>query len=175
VTSEMIEVAQVAKPPDMDRVVVAVDPVVSSSANADECGIVVVGAVTKGAPQDWRAFVLADCTVAGLGPSGWAKAAIAAMEQFGADRLVAEVNQGGQLVAEVIRQIDPLVPYKAVPCVKGEGRAGRACGGTVRAGPCFTRDWKTGRAGGSDDPHDSAWVRGGWIAGPCGCAGVGIA
>ena len=108
-TSEMIEVAQVAKPPDMDRVVVAVDPVVSSSANADECGIVVVGAVTKGAPQDWRAFVLADCTVAGLGPSGWAKAAIAAMEQFGADRLVAEVNQGGQLVAEVIRQIDPLV------------------------------------------------------------------
>ena len=119
-TSEMIEVAQVAKPPVMDRIVVAVDPVVSSSANADECGIVVVGAVTKGPPQDWRSYVLADCTVAGLGPSGWAKAAIAAMEQFGADRLVVEVNQGGQLVAEVIRQIDPLVPYKAVHASRGK-------------------------------------------------------
>lgn len=136
----MIEVAEVAMPPVMDRVVVAVDPVVSSGAYADECGIVVVGAVTKGAPQDWRAFVLADCTVAGLGPSGWAKAAIAAMEQFGADRLVAEVNQGGQLMAEVICQIDPLVPYKAGSCVNGEGRACRACGGTVRAGRCFISD-----------------------------------
>jgi phage terminase large subunit-like protein len=42
------------------------------------------------------------------------------MEQFGADRLVAEVNQGGQLVAEVIRQIDPLVPYKAVHASRGK-------------------------------------------------------
>ncbi len=119
-SSEMIEGAQVSKPPVLDRVVVAVDPCVSSGAGADECGIVVVGAVTKGPAQDWRAFVLADCTVSGLGPSGWAKAAIDAMAQFGADRLVAEVNQGGQMVAEVIRQVDPLVPYKAVHASRGK-------------------------------------------------------
>ena len=119
-TSEMLEAAQVAKPRALDRVVVAVDPVVSSGAGADECGIVVVGAVTKGPPQDWRAYVLADCTVVGLSPSGWAKAAICAMERFGADRLVAEVNQGGQMVAEVIRQVDPLVPYKAVHATRGK-------------------------------------------------------
>jgi phage terminase large subunit-like protein len=119
-SSEMIEAAQVAKPPALDRVVVAVDPVVSSGANADECGIVVVGVTAQGPPQEWRAYVLADCTVAGLGPSGWAKAAIAAMERFGADRLVAEVNQGGQMVAEVIRQVDPLVPYKAVHASRGK-------------------------------------------------------
>ena len=99
---------------------VAVDPATTSGAAADECGIVVAGVQSSGPPQDWRAFVLADCTVRGQGPSGWARAAIAAMEQFGADRLVAEVNQGGQMVQEVIRQIDPLVPYMGVHATRGK-------------------------------------------------------
>ncbi|MCH5372375.1 MAG: terminase family protein, partial [Planctomycetes bacterium] len=119
-TSEMLKDAQVKSVPALDRVVVALDPSVSSGAGADECGIVVVGAQTQGPPQDWRAYVLADCTVQGAGPSGWARAAIAAMEKFGAERLVAEVNQGGQLVEEVLRQIDPLVPYKAVHASRGK-------------------------------------------------------
>lgn len=42
------------------------------------------------------------------------------MERFGADRLVAEVNQGGQMVAEVLRQVDPLVPYKGVHASRGK-------------------------------------------------------
>jgi phage terminase large subunit-like protein len=78
------------------------------------------GVQCSGPPQDWRAYVLADCTVAGLGPSGWARAAIQAMERFGADRLVAETNQGGQMVQEVIRQVDPLVPYKGVHATRGK-------------------------------------------------------
>ncbi|MEQ6247731.1 terminase family protein [Sulfitobacter sp. HNIBRBA3233] len=119
-TSEMIERARVREVPALDRIVVAVDPSVSGGNNADACGIVVVGVEGSGPPQHWRAYVLADRTVQGMGPSGWARAAIAAMEEFGADRLVAEVNQGGQLVQEVIRQIDPLVPYKGVHASRGK-------------------------------------------------------
>ncbi|MFV0513157.1 MAG: DNA-packaging protein [Jhaorihella sp.] len=116
----MLEAARVAALPELDRVVVAVDPSVSGGAGADACGIVVAGAQIQGPPQDWRAFVLADRTVRGVGPLGWARAAIAAMEEFGADQLVAEVNQGGQLVEEVLRQVDPLVPYRAVRAARGK-------------------------------------------------------
>ena len=119
-TSEMLEKARIKEMPDLDRIVVAVDPATTCGAGADECGIVVVGAQIKGPPQDWQAYVLADCTVTGQGPSGWARAAISAMERFGADRLVAEVNQGGQMVQEVIRQVDPLVPYKGVHASRGK-------------------------------------------------------
>ncbi len=116
----MLEAARVETAPDLDRVVVAVDPSVSEGEAADACGIVVAGVRSKGPPQDWRAYVLADCTVRAMGPAGWAKAAINAMERFGAERLVAEVNQGGKLVEEVIRQVDPLVPYKAVHAARGK-------------------------------------------------------
>ncbi len=106
--------------PELDRIVVAVDPSTTSTAASDECGIVVAGVKMSGAPQDWRAYVLADCTVQGASPSGWAQAAISAMERYGADRLVAEVNQGGQMVAEVLRQVDPLVPFKGVHASRGK-------------------------------------------------------
>lgn len=119
-SSATLEQTQCTAAPVLDRVVVALDPAVSSGSGSDACGIIVAGAVTQGPPQDWRAYVLADCTVQGVGPVGWARAAIAAMETHGADRLVAEVNQGGQLVEEVIRQVDPLVPYKAVHAARGK-------------------------------------------------------
>jgi phage terminase large subunit-like protein len=119
-TGEMLERLQCSQVPTLDRIVVAVDPSVSSGDKADACGIVVVGAVLQGPPQEWQAYVLADCTVQGVGPAGWAKAAIAAMDTHGAERLVAEVNQGGQLVEEVLRQVDPLVPYKGVHAARGK-------------------------------------------------------
>lgn len=119
-TSQSLEAQRVEHPPAFDRIVVGLDPAASAGMGADECGIVVVGAVTQGAVQDWRAVVLADCTIQGATPSGWAKAAIAAMEQFGADKLVAEVNQGGAMVGEVLRQIDPLVPLKSVYASRGK-------------------------------------------------------
>ena len=66
-------------------------------------------------------MVLEDASVTGASPQQWARAAIAAMQRHGADRLVAEVNQGGDLVEGVIRQIDPLVPYRAVRASRGKG------------------------------------------------------
>jgi phage terminase large subunit-like protein len=68
----------------------------------------------------WRAVVLADRSVKGASPDGWARAALAAMEEFGADKLVVEVNQGGDLVAQVVRQIDPLAPIREVRASRGK-------------------------------------------------------
>ncbi|MGZ9812498.1 DNA-packaging protein [Pseudoroseicyclus sp. H15] len=118
--SALIEAARTDDVPKLDRIVVAIDPPVTSHAGSDECGIVVVGAVTQGPPQEWRAYVLEDASLAGASPFDWAKAAIAARERHGAERLVAEVNQGGQLVETVLRQIDPLVPYRAVRAQAGK-------------------------------------------------------
>lgn len=119
-TTEMLERCRSKAPGRLSRVVVAVDPPASGHETADECGIVVVGALTEGPPSDWRAWVLEDASVQGARPDGWARAAIAAMERHGADRLVAEVNQGGQMVEAVIRQVDPMVPFRAVHASRGK-------------------------------------------------------
>ncbi|WP_245749441.1 DNA-packaging protein [Gemmobacter aquatilis] len=119
-TAAMLERGRVEQLPVFSRVVVAVDPPVSGHSGSDACGIVVVGAVTEGPVQDWRAVVLEDASVQGASPDAWARAALAAMARHGASRLVAEVNQGGDLVQSVIRQVDPLVPYRAVRASKGK-------------------------------------------------------
>jgi phage terminase large subunit-like protein len=119
-TNAMLERGRVSEVPALNRIVVAVDPPVTGHAGSDECGIVVVGAVTDGPVQDWRAYVLEDASVQGTSPDGWARAAIEAMQRHGADRLVAEVNQGGDLVQAVIRQVDPLVSFKAVRASRGK-------------------------------------------------------
>ena len=119
-TGEILESCRVDEVPELDRIVVAVDPPVTGKSSSDECGIVVAGAVTRGPVQNWRAYVLADCSVGRARPAEWATAAIRAMEQFGADRLVAEVNQGGDLVTEVIRQVDAVAPVKPVHASRGK-------------------------------------------------------
>ena len=116
----VIEAALVDAAPELDRIVVAVDPPVSGHGGSDECGILVVGAVTKGPPVDWRAYVLADRSLGGASPRVWAGAAVEAYREFGADRLVAEVNQGGDLVENVLRSIDPMLPYRAVRAARGK-------------------------------------------------------
>ncbi len=123
-TSATLAGQQQANPPPLDRVVVAVDPAVSAGKASDACGIVVAGAVTRGRPQDWRAYVLADRTVQGVGPLAWARAVIAACDEFGAERVVAEVNQGGALVETLLRQADPLVPFRALHA--GKSKSARA-------------------------------------------------
>ena len=119
-TTARLEAARLEVAPACRRIVVAVDPPVTGHGKSDECGIVVVGAITDGPPQNWRAVVLEDASVTGASPQQWAQAAIAAMERHKADRLVAEVNQGGDLVEGVIRQIDPLVPFRAVRATRAK-------------------------------------------------------
>jgi phage terminase large subunit-like protein len=119
-TAAMLERARVDEVPVFSRIVVAVDPPVTSTKQSDECGIVVVGADTRGDPKDWRAVVLEDASVKGATPEGWARAALAAMERHGADRMVAEVNQGGDLVERVVRMLDPQVPFRAVHATRSK-------------------------------------------------------
>lgn len=101
--------------PELSRIVVAVDPPVTATANADTCGIVVAGL-----GSDKRAYVLADRSLQGRDPATWARAAIAAYHDFQADRIVAEVNQGGDLVVNVLHQIDPNVPVRKIYATRGK-------------------------------------------------------
>jgi len=112
---DWIEAVRVASAPELARIVVAVDPPVTATAASDACGIVVAGI-----GEDGRGYVLADRTVQGREPAQWARAAIAAYHDFSADRLVAEVNQGGDLVTSVLRQIDPAVPIAQVRATRGK-------------------------------------------------------
>lgn len=85
--------------PDLRRVVVAIDPAVTSGEDSDETGIVVCGLGVDG-----RGYVLADRSCR-ESPDGWARRAWAAFDEFGADRLIYESNQGGDLVAHTLRTI----------------------------------------------------------------------
>lgn len=116
----LIDGCRIDAAPAFDRVVVALDPAVTGKAGSDLCGIVVVGVVTRGPVADWRAYVLEDASLRAASPTDWANAAIDAMRRHNADRLVAEVNQGGDLVGSVLRQIDPLVPYRARHATRGK-------------------------------------------------------
>ncbi|MCF6315988.1 MAG: terminase family protein [Marinosulfonomonas sp.] len=119
-TSAILEDLRLEEAGDLSRIVVAIDPPVTGHKGSDECGIVVVGANCEGNPTDWHAVVLKDASVSAASPAAWARVAIAMMHEYGADRLVAEVNQGGDMVESVIRQIDPLVPYRSVRASKGK-------------------------------------------------------
>ena len=113
-TRSMIEAARETGPmPDHRRVVVAVDP--PASAQGDECGIVVVA---LGA--DSFARVLADCSVTQAAPGEWAAAVSAAATNWGADRVVAEANQGGVMVESVLRAADKTLPIKLVHASRGK-------------------------------------------------------
>ena len=106
---------RLATKPEMTRIVVAVDPPITSLSTSDACGIVVAG---LGA--DKRAYVLADRTIRGREPMIWARAAVAAYHDFAADRIVAEANQGGDLVSTVLKQADANVPVKLVRASRGK-------------------------------------------------------
>ena len=86
---------------DLGRIVVAVDPPVTGGPRADACGIVVAARAGAGA------VVLEDRTLKPAPPLGWARRAVAAYRAHQADAIVAEVNQGGDLVRTVIAQVDP--------------------------------------------------------------------
>lgn len=100
--------------PALKRVVVGVDPAVTAGEEADETGIVVAGI-----GEDNRGYVLADYSTSAT-PEAWARKAVAAYREYQANTIVAEVNQGGDMVTAVIRSIDPSVPVQAVRATRGK-------------------------------------------------------
>jgi len=111
----LLERCRVAAHPPLARIVVAVDPPASGRPGADACGIVAAGRA-----EDNTLYVLADETVAGLTPAGWAAKAIALWRSLDADALIAEVNQGGDMVRAVIGEADRSVPVVAVRATRAK-------------------------------------------------------
>lgn len=111
----LIEAARISETPAMKRIVVAIDPPVSSRAGADACGI-----VAAGIGIDEKIYVLADETAAGLSPLEWASRAVALYRKLEADRIVVEVNQGGEMVRSVLQEIDRNVPIQEVRATRAK-------------------------------------------------------
>jgi phage terminase large subunit-like protein len=105
--------------PDYRRVVVAVDPPVTSGEDADECGIVGAGIASHEDGTE-HAYVHYDWSVQGKSPQGWASRAVSLYHHMRADCIVAEVNQGGDMVEAMIRQTDPKVPVVKVRATRGK-------------------------------------------------------
>ena len=112
---DMIEQAFTAEAGELRRIVVAVDPPASSRRTSDACGIVAAGLDAAG-----NVVVLADATLRAAKPQAWAGRAVELFHALGADCLVAEVNQGGDMVAAVIRTVDALAPVKPVRATRGK-------------------------------------------------------
>jgi predicted phage terminase large subunit-like protein len=110
----LIEAVRIVDVPELTRIVVAIDPAAGSGENSDETGIVVAGK-----DADGHGYVLADLS-GRYTPTEWARAAIAAWRSHSADRIVAEVNNGGEMVEATVRMIDPNVPFTAVRATRGK-------------------------------------------------------
>lgn len=110
-TRKIIDDNRVLFAPALDRVVVAIDP--SATSGGDEAGIIGAGKCGD------EGYLLADETLQGS-PLTWATAAIVLYHKLKADRIVAEANNGGEMVSTVIKQIDPSVPVKLVHASRGK-------------------------------------------------------
>jgi phage terminase large subunit-like protein len=113
-TRAMLEACRLPGAPACSRIVVAVDPPASAGKNSAACGL-----IAAGLGGDFI-YVLADETVSGLSPAGWARKAIALWRRYEADCLVVEVNQGGDMVRQVIRDEDASVPVTPVRAHRGK-------------------------------------------------------
>lgn len=112
---DMIEHLRVKAAPQLSRVVVAVDPPATSGKCADACGICVAGL-----GEDGSAYLLKDGTIQGQSPKGWAERAVSLYHRFAADCLLAEVNQGGEMVSTILNEVDPSIPVQSVHATRGK-------------------------------------------------------
>ncbi len=110
---DLIERCRIVAAPEMKRIVIGVDP--PASAGGDACGIVAVGLGVDG-----KAYVLGDHSVSGRSPEGWARAVAGAAEAWNADRVIAEANQGGDMVVSTLRAADLAMPVKKVHASRGK-------------------------------------------------------
>ena len=115
---EMIDAWRELVAPTLKRIVVAVDPAVSEDGN--EHGIVVAGADSRGSAPA-HGYTLADCSCHGS-PGKWARHAVDAFREYRADCIVAEKNNGGDMVRSTIHTVDPNVPVKLVWASRGKTR-----------------------------------------------------
>lgn len=114
-TMNILDETRVRNAPALKKIVVGVDPAVTANTDSDETGIVV-----DGLGEDDHGYCIADETVTQASPDTWAKAAIAAYHRWGANYIVVEVNNGGDLVKKMLNLIDPTIPVKEVRASVGK-------------------------------------------------------
>ncbi len=110
----LIESIKLREMPPLERIIIGVDPPVTSNKNSDACGIVV--AATFGE----KAIIIDDRTLKPAKPLEWAGQVACAYKAFDADGVVVETNQGGDMVAQMIRQIDPEIAIINVRATRGK-------------------------------------------------------
>ena len=110
----MVEEHRSHEPPALTRIVVAVDPAISKGPGSAETGVVVAGVA-----EDGHGYILEDRTLRGS-PNEWGLAAVSAYHLHQADRIVAEANQGGDMVRHTLRTVDPNVPVRLVHASRGK-------------------------------------------------------
>jgi len=114
---DRIDELRVRQHPDLTRVVVAIDPAASDSPESAETGIIVAGvAMFNG---QFHGYILDDLTIRSS-PSGWATAAVTGYYKHKADRIVGEVNNGGDMVEHTVRTVEKNASYKAVHASRGK-------------------------------------------------------
>jgi len=113
-TRAMLESARVKDTPHLIRVVVGIDPAVTSGEDSDSTGIVVAGMTPDG-----HYYILADYTLK-ASPQVWAEKAVYAFELHKADRIIAETNNGGDLVVHLLQQVKNTIPVKKVTASRGK-------------------------------------------------------
>lgn len=118
-TRALLERGRVLEAPDLGRIVVAVDPAISSHEGAAETGIIVVGAARPQRDRQTEYYVLDDLSRRSS-PHEWAQAVVAAYRKFQADRIVAEKNAGGEMVEATIRTVDGQVPITLIHASRGK-------------------------------------------------------
>lgn len=111
---KMIDETRVQEAPTLIRIVVAIDPAVTSGEDSDLTGIIVAGL-----SADSHFYILDDKTVK-ESPDAWARIAVEAFHEWKADRVVAEVNNGGDMVQILLRTVDPSIPYRKVIATRGK-------------------------------------------------------
>lgn len=113
-TYAIIDAGRIAKAPVLVRIVIAIDPAVTSGEDSDETGIIVAGVDAQG-----HFYVLEDATMRGS-PEQWSSRAIALYRTYSADRIVAEVNNGGDMIEQILRAVDRNVAYTQVRATRGK-------------------------------------------------------
>jgi len=122
-TRDSIDRSRIEKAPAMARIVVSVDPAVTNSEKSDETGIVVCGSTADG-----QGYVLGDYSFRGS-PLQWATKAVELFDAFKADAVLVEVNQGGDMVGAVLKQVPPTLPIREIRAHVGKKlRAEPSCG-----------------------------------------------
>jgi phage terminase large subunit-like protein len=126
---DSIEASRVTEHPPLIRIVVAIDPAVTSGDDSDETGIIVAGITS-----DQHYYILEDLSCKET-PDAWARIAVDAYHRHKADRIVGETNNGGDMIELLLRQVDPTVSFRKVTATRGK---------IIRAEPVASL-WEQGR------------------------------